>query len=103
MRHRLLIGFAVILFLVASWPSYEAWRVSRFRRVRIGMTRSEVLQVVGRPTSASAQQCLEAESCEPGDCWLYRQRMFEHLVVHFDANGHVACVDVYRPEIRQSG
>ena len=91
------------LLLIAAWPTYEAWRVARFQRIRRGMTQAEVLQLLGPPTSRSRSQCLREENCPPGPCWLYRQHIFEHLVIHFDAMGRVTCSDVYRPEIRLSG
>jgi hypothetical protein len=94
-----LVGVAALLAV----PAYEAWRVSKFYRVRIGMSRAEVADLLGPPNSKASSRCLTDENCSSGECWVYKQRIFEHLVVHFGASGRVICRDIYRPEIRTSG
>jgi hypothetical protein len=106
MTHLRRFSQVVILVTVAALlavPAYEAWRVSKFNRVHIGMSRAEVAGSLGPPDSKSSSRCFTDENCSSGECWLYKQLIFEHLVVHFGASGRVICRDVYRPEIRASG
>ena len=102
-RKQVGLALAIVIALGIARPIYEGYRVWCFQRVRLGQTRSDVLAIVGPPTSTSMTQCLAEENCEDGSCWLYRQKIFENLVVHFDLQGHVSCVDIYRPEIRVHG
>jgi hypothetical protein len=97
--------FGAVALAAAAYPAYEGWRVHEFETVRNGMTDSQVRELLDSPSEERGTgPCLAEETCGgAGKCWLYRQRLFEHLVVRFDPKGKVTCRDVYRPEVRRSG
>jgi hypothetical protein len=97
--------FGTVVLMAAGYVAYEGWRVHEFQTVRNGMTDLQVRELLGSPSEERGTgPCLAEEACDgAGKCWLYRQRLFEHLVVRFGPKGTVTCRDVYRPEIRRSG
>lgn len=94
------IGLA--LAFTVAYLLFEGYRLHLFQRIRIGMTQAEVLAILGDPTRSGSKACIEETQCS-GTCWLYRQRILEHLVISFDASGRVECRDTFRPETRASG
>src|SRR5687767_1680809 len=103
MRSRVIAVLLLIGCTLGAVPGYEGWRLSRFSRIEVGMAKIEVTKLLGPPTSRGVGVCLPEQSCAAGTCWVYRQRLFEHLVVTFDSAGTVICRETYRPEIRQHG
>lgn len=102
---RFLYLVAIVVLAGAGFVGHEAWRVFTFQRIAPGMTAAQVQDRLGEPTERHTDgRCLGEQGCEGvGGCWLYRQRLFEHLVVSFDGEGKVTCRETYRPEVRVHG
>ena len=60
----LLLAAAVLLVSAGCWPWYTASRnIDNSKRLRVGMTKKEVLEIMGEPLS-------DEIFCKP-DCWYY--------------------------------
>ena len=87
---------------IGAYAGYEMLRVRRFTTIHEGMSKAAVVASLGEPTVRGPNGCLPETTCH-GECWAYRQHLFEHLVLTFDTNGRVACREIFRPEIRRHG
>ena len=67
---KLFFAFAAVLFLLVSSGCTAAKNIENSKRLRVGMTKAQVLEVMGRPIEDEAY-------CKP-DVWFY-PRIFSLL------------------------
>jgi hypothetical protein len=84
----LVVGFASYFGYLEWYMNAPAVPPRLFKKLRVGMSRADIVEILGEPRAVYEGPC-DGEPSEEGETWIYHRDMMYSLQIHFSPEGTV--------------